>query len=240
MMAEASKQYGVPEFELYEAVQKAPSILGRLKLKRENHLAYIQAIVCEHAVDDNVIYHGNCGHFLLGGIAHVLRVRVLADMKYRVKAAMEDLGCSERAARAHIQKVDKQRAKWTKFLYGKDWNAPEWYDMLLNAERGGLEFMYAMVEHAMKQPQFQATAASRKAMKDLLVASRLRAALAGLPGIRLRNIEVLCDGGEVVLRGVIKSAALLDAIGEIAACTPGVRKVDNQLNPDSHRRELDL
>lgn len=240
MMAEASQKYGVPEFELFEAVQKAPSFLGRLKLRRENHLAYIQAILCEHAKGNNIIYHGNCGHFLLSGVAHILRVRVLADMKYRIKAAMEDLKCSERAARIHINKVDKQRAKWTKFLYGKDWNAPEWYDILLNVERGGLEFMGAMVEHAIKQPQFQATPASRKAMRDLLVASRLRAALASLPGIRLRNIEVLCDGGKVVIRGIIKKPELLDAIGDIAAKTRGVETVENLVCADYRRREVDL
>jgi cytidylate kinase len=240
MMAAASQQYGVPEFELYEVVQKAPSIMGRLKLRRMRHLAYIQAVLCEHAKDDNLIYHGNCGHFLLVGVAHVLRVRVLADMAYRIKAAMSELKCSERAAKIHIHKVDKQRAKWTKFLYGKDWNAPEWYDILLNAERGGLEFMCAMVEHAIKQPQFQATPSSRKAMDDLLVASRLKAALAGLPGIRLRNIDVQCDGGNVVIQGIAKSPELLEAIGETATTTSGVRSVENLVRVNHRRQEVDL
>lgn len=39
----------------------------------------IQAALLEHVARDNVVYHGFAGQMLLEGIAHVLKVRVIAD-----------------------------------------------------------------------------------------------------------------------------------------------------------------
>jgi cytidylate kinase len=232
VIIKAASEYGVPEKKLLEAIKKSPSIFQKLTFERERYLAYIQAILCEYAKDDNLIYHGNAGHFLLPGVDHVLRVRLVAEMPYRIKAATSQFDFSEKEAIHYIKEVDKERVKWTKFLYGKDWRSPELYDLVFNLGRTDLNFVCELVICAVKQPEFQATPQSIKAMKDLLLASKLKAALANIQNIRLDLLEICADGKNVVINGRVKSQKLMDNILEVARAMPGVESIENNIQVD--------
>jgi len=228
----AASEYGVPENKLTEAIKKSPSIFQKLTFEREQYLAYIQAILCEYSKDDNIIYHGNAGHFLLPGISHVLRVRLLAEMPYRIKSAMEQLNLSEDDAVKYIKRVDQERVKWTKFLYGKDWRSPELYDIVFNLGQADFDFVCEMIIHAVRQPAFQATSLSSKAMADLLLASKLRAALASMENIRLDLLDIHADNGTVIIGGKVKSQKLMDEILDVANKLEGVDKIENKVRID--------
>jgi cytidylate kinase len=235
IVIKAADDYGAPEEKLFEAVQKSLSIFQKLTFERERYLAYIQASLCEYAKDDNLIYHGHAGHFLLQGISHVLRIRLVAGMRYRIKAAMDQLHFSEKDAAKYIARVDKERAKWTDFLYGCDWRSPELYDIVFNLEDEDLNFVCEMVAHAVKQPQFQATPASVTAMENLVTASRVRAAFARISGIRLDRLTVVADGGTVIVAGRVPSQELRDSLLETALQVPGVDTVKNDVQMDYRR-----
>lgn len=234
VIVKAASEYGIPEKKLLEAIGKSPSIFQKLTFERERYLAYIQAILCEYASKNNLIYHGNAGHFLLPGISHVLRIRLLAEMPYRINAAMGQFNFSEKEAIKYIKEVDKERVKWTKFLYGKDWRSPELYDLVFNLGHSNLGFVCEMVVHAVRQPEFQATPESIKAMNDLLLSSRLRAAVAGIRNLRLDLLEIRADDKTVELGGRVKSRKLLDEILEIARGMPGVENIENKIEIDYH------
>jgi cytidylate kinase len=239
VITRTADEYGVPEAKLFEAIQKGPSIFQKLTFDRDRYLAYVQATLCEYASEDNLIYHGHGGHWLLEGISHVLSIRLVANMPYRVQAAIDQFGFSEREAVKYIKKVDRERVKWTKFLYGKDWRSPALYDIVFNLDRADLHFVCQMVRHAVGQPQFQATPESTNAMQDLLTASRVRAALARLSNIRLEQIDVKARAGAVVLRGRLKLHELPVAIVDTASQVPGVYSVDNQLEVDYRSYEIE-
>ena len=145
VIIKAAEEYGVPEGKLVEAIRKSPSIFQKLTFEREQYLAYIQAILCEYACKDNMIYHGNAGHFLLPGVSHVLRVRLLAEMPYRIKAALTQFNYTEKEAIDYIEQIDHERIKWTKFLYGEDWRSPELYDLVFNLGRTDLHFVSELI-----------------------------------------------------------------------------------------------
>ncbi len=239
IITKSADEYGVPEARLFEAIQKGPSVLQKLTFDRDRYLAYIQATLCEYASKDNLIYHGYGGHWLLEGVSHVLSIRIVANMPYRVQAAMEQFGLCKRDAVKYIKRVDRERVKWTKFLYARDWRSPALYDIVFNLERVDLEFVCQMVQHAVGQPPFQPTPESTKAMQDLLTASRVRAALANIPNIRLEQIDVKADAGAVALRGRLKLQAASDAILDAASQVPGVYSVDNRLEVDYRSHEIE-
>ena len=232
VIVKAADDYGVSESKLFDAVQKSPTLLDKLGSDRERYLAYLQASLCEYAKDDNLIYHGNAGHLLLQGVSHVLRVRLVADMRYRIKAAMERLQISEKDAIKHIERVDKERAAWTRFLYGLDWRSPELYDLVFNLEHAGLNFVCGMVAHAVKQPEFQATPESSEAMQNLLLASRVRAALAQSADIRLDELRVEARGATVTISGRVWSQQVLEFAVETARKVPGVESIQNEMKID--------
>jgi len=232
VILKTASAYGIPGRDLSEAIQKGPSFFQKLTCEKERYLAYIQAILCEYADHDNLIYHGHAGHWLLQGVSHVLRVRIVASIAYRVRAAKEEFGFSEKEAMRYIKRVDRDRVKWTQFLYGQDWSSPALYDIVFNLERSDLAFVCGMVQHAVQQSAFQTTSSSAKAMHDLLTASRVRATLAGIPLIRLEPIQVRADGGSVVVRGRTRSQEMSDTIQRAAAEVPGVDHVESHLEVD--------
>jgi cytidylate kinase len=232
IIIKAAENFGIPERKLFEAIQKGPSIFERFVFERERYIAFIQATLCEYAKDDNVVYHGNAGHFLLRGISHVLRIRIVADLAFRTRSAMEQFKLSEKEAEKYIKKVDKERIKWTKFLYGSDWRSPELYDIVFNLKNVDLDFVCQMIGHAIKQPQFQTTPESRKAMRNLLVASRVRAALARAPEVRVDYLKVTSDDGVLTLEGKSRSDEISQAIVKIASEVPGVVSVNDKLKID--------
>jgi len=225
VIVQASEKYGIPEYKLFTAIQKSPTLLQRLTFDRERYLAYITESLCEAVKDDNVVYHGHAGHFLLQGISHVMKVRIVANMQFRAEAAMEQMNLSYKEAEKYIDEIDKQRVKWSKFLYGVNWCEPGLYDIVFNVDRTDLEFVCSTLEYAVNQPLFQSTKESQKAMQDLVLASHVKAALAGVSKIRLEQLRVLSDNGDVTIEGKVKSEEMLQAINKEAIKVPGVQKV---------------
>src|SRR4030042_3484552 len=110
----AAKQYGVPLEKLSKALAEPPAFLERLTTERVHYLAYIRAAIYKEVRNDRVVHHGLAGHLLLlKGTPHVLRVRVIADMEFRIKAAMERNNLSREKAIKFINDVDEKRVKWT-------------------------------------------------------------------------------------------------------------------------------
>ena len=232
IIIKAADDYGVEEHKLFEAINKSPSILRKLTFEKERYLAFIQASLCEYAKDDNMIYHGHAGHFLLKGIKHVLKVRIIAEMPDRVKAAMERNNLSENEAEKYIERVDKERAKWTKFLYAEDWTSPKLYDLLINSTNLSIENSIDAIVNLVKTPMFQTTPESQKAMNDLLISSRVRAALARLPLVNLGYLEIRADNGNVTIIGRKKSQEISDSVLSTTREVTGVKEIKMNVEID--------
>lgn len=232
IIVKAADDYGVPESKLFDSIQKSPSFLQRFTFERERYLAFIQASLCEFAKDDNIVYHGHAGHFLLKDLSHVLRVRISATMEYRIKVTCDRLGYSPDEAEKYIHVVDKQRSKWTSFLYGVDWLSSELYDLVINLDRGDLELACDIIQYTVNRPSFQSTDDSRKAMDDLLTTSRVRAAIALLPEVRLEHIEVHTKQDGVIISGKVASKEMIDDIATAAQRAPSIGDIENRLDVD--------
>ena len=229
VLVEAGARYGASEAALSAALSQAPSLIDRLRRDRDRYLAFIRAVLCKHARQGDLIYHGHAGHHLLAGIRHVLRVRVVADISFRISAAMKQLNMTSRQAEGHIKKVDAERRKWTRFLYGVAWEDPSNYDVVLNLEYLGIAGACAAVVRLAELPQFQPTDESRKALADLALQSFVLAALASDVRTRDADFRVRAHDGVVTVEGVAKLPEMMESVGEIVSKVDGVTKVVNQV-----------
>jgi cytidylate kinase len=224
VLKEASEQHQIPEVTLARAVHDAPTILERLGYKKEKYVACYQAVLLKHFQKDNVVYHGLAGQFFVGGVPHVVKVRILADMEDRVRWEMEREQISEKEARRILEKDDDERRKWSKSLYGIDtWDAQS-YDIVLHINKITVDDAVGIICHTASLPSFQATDESRKKMDDLIVASSVRTALIDFKP----DIEVSCNDGVVLVRTTVsltKEDAVVDEIKRIANAIPDVREV---------------
>jgi len=228
VLLEASKEYNIPEIKLVRAIHDAPSIFKGGQGK-EKYIAYIRAALLKCFRQDNIVYHGLAGHFFVSGISHVLKVRILAEIEDRVKEEMQREGISREEALNIIKKDDEHRRRWSRDLYGIDtWDA-SLYDLVLHVRNLTVEDAAELIVQTARLPQFAPTQESRKAMEDLALAAKVKAAL-----IDIRfDMDVRADDGEVFIQAQASPAVhgeLKEQITAIAHTFPEVKQVHVKLS----------
>jgi osmotically-inducible protein OsmY len=229
VVVDAARDYGVPEAELQSTLEEPPHFWEKTPGRIAASLNLVRAALLKRARDGDLVYHGYAGHLLLGGIAHVLRVRVIADRESRIRAAMEDKGMDHRAAADFVKKLDNQLIKWTRFLYGVEWQDPSLYDVVLNLEHMSIESAVKTIAQITRMDDFRPTADSRKAFEDLLLSSNVWAALTIDKRTRSANVRVAADDGVVFVTGLADNERTLTAVQEVAAAVDGVREVESEV-----------
>jgi cytidylate kinase len=219
-------RFGASEEQLQRALLKPPGLWDRFQHERRCYLAFVQAALTERVRTGRVVYHGNAGHLLLPGISHVVCVRLIAPLEFRMEMLRERTSMTDDEAAEHIQKVDHQREKWTRFLYGADWLDPHLYDLSINLRTMDVEDAAELLVALSASPRFAPTGESRQAMEDLVLASRVQAALAADERTAPAEVSVRTRDGVVFLRGRLRPASLVDAVLDVARAVEGVDRVD--------------
>ena len=125
--------------------------------------------------------------------------------------------------------MDQDRRKWTRYLYGVDWEAPELYDVVIHLgdlleSRDACDMIAPLV---VSHEQFQLTPERLRQLDDFAVACRVRADLAvQAPAANFQIDAVTASEGVVQIQGTLDEAEQILDIERIAAAVPGVKKVD--------------
>lgn len=228
VLVEAAREYGVPEERLSKALTEKPGVLERLTSERHRYLASIRAALIREVRDEKAVYHGHAGHLLLRDVPHVLRVRVIANMEFRIKAAMDRQNLSREEAIQYIKKVDQERVRWTRFLYHVDWHNPGLFDVVINLDQISLSEACDMVCDVANTEQFKATPQLQKTMDDLVLSSHLEAIVANNRRIS-GEVEIEADGGVVTLRGTVESLVDEDRVKIMVRKVPGVEEINSKM-----------
>ncbi len=225
VILEASKEFNIPEIMLVKAVHDAPSILERFSYGKEKFIAYFQAALLKCLRRDNVVYHGLAGHFYVKGVSHVLKVRIIADMKDRVQIVMDRENISRESALALIKKDDLERSKWSQHLYGVDTTDPILYDLVIRVRKMSVDDAVDVICHTAGLETFKTTFESQKAMEDLVLASEVKTTLIDLKP----DIQVFVRDGVVTLGAsaqIMKDPDLIQEMESITSRIPGVKRVN--------------
>jgi cytidylate kinase len=230
VIVEAAKRYNVPEPELVKAFEKAPTFWEKLTASRRVYLTFVQAAMCEYAEQGNLVYHGHAGHELLPGISHVLKVRLVAPLEYRIRAVIErNPRLDRKGAMRYITQVDDERASRMRYLFDVDWRDPYQYDLVLSLDKLTVDTACDLVTQAVQWEQFQPTEASQRVLHNLALSSRIRAALDTHPQVSPHDIGVDVEDGVVTVSGTLPTDDAIRQVVNIAEQASGVRRVINQL-----------
>ncbi len=220
ILLEASERYNIPEIKLVRAIHDAPSILDRFTHGKEPYVAYTRAALLRQAQKDNLVYHGLAGHFLLQGLPHVLKVRIIADLEDRVKEEMKRENISAEEARQILLKDDEERHKWSKNLYGIDTWDPSLYDLVIKIKCLTVNGALETIKSALKDPCFQTTPEGQKQVAELALAARIEAALIE----DIRSIQVEAKETEVFIylkKDLCKDEELMSRVKRLASKAAG-------------------
>jgi cytidylate kinase len=222
---EAATQQGIQVGKLEMAMVRPGIFSERLALERDHYLAFTTAYLCDKAMEGGLVYHGRTGHFLLPGVSHVLKVRVLADQEYRIKAVMRDLGLERGKARRYIDDVDEDRRRWVRSMYAVSWEDAANYDVVLNLAQVSMENAATVLMNMAQLPDFQMTPASRRSMEDLRLAAKARTVLAQDERSHAASVKVRADNGVVNVTYLPQDARLAQIIPEVCEDLPGARDI---------------
>lgn len=229
VLVEAAARYGVPLEKLTRAMNDKPGILEGMTLERVHYLALVRAALAKAAADERLVYHGHAGHLLLRDVPHVIRVKVMAGMEYRIQAAMERKKLNREQAIQHIKKMDEDRVRWTRYLYGVDWNDLTLFDLAINVDKIGIPNASNLVIMIAQRPEFQPTAESRKSLADTVLAAEIRAKVAAEGNIPDDEVEITANDGVITITGTARSLEDADRIRQIVRSHPGAKEIISKL-----------
>ena len=230
VILEASREFNLEEIKLVRAIHDAPSILDRIGYRKEKYIASIRAEILKHFRKDNVVYCGLAGHFFVKDVAHVLKVRIIADLDERVKNEAQREGISRKEALRILQSDDEERRKWSIHLYGIDTHNPELYDLFIHIKKITTDDAVHIICETLALDRFKTNPESQQHMEDLALAAEVRAALVDLEP----DVDVVASKGRVQ----VHTAALLTRergvatdIEVIAKSITGVKDVTVGVKP---------
>ena len=87
-----AKRLSVEVGDVHRFLEGSPSLLTRWKIDQQRLSRYTTEEILKLAQKGNVIIRGWGAAYLLKDIPHVMRVRICAPMKYRIKCMMDRLG----------------------------------------------------------------------------------------------------------------------------------------------------
>src|SRR6267142_2477483 len=197
-----AQRYGLAEDRLARLVEDRPSWVERFDAETRRCIMALQVVLYEFAQDDNVVLMGGGGQWLLRGVPHALRARIVAQF---------------------IRRDDIQKSARMRYLFDVDLKDPGLYDVHINTavlSRGAAVDLLADVA---RQPECSTTDAGRQLVADRALASQVEVALAGHRDMRRRAIGVESSHGVVTLE--LPSGADPEVALAVARGVTGVQNV---------------
>ena len=167
ILIEASKEFNIPEVKLIQVLEDPLSFFERFSKTKKIYIDYIHAALINNFRADNIVYHGLAGHFFVKDISHVLKVRIIADLEYRIAFVMKRDKLSRDKASDFLKKIDSSRREWGQHLYGLNLEDPIHYDIVLNTEGISSDVAANIICEMVTENQFQTTPASQKKIDNL-------------------------------------------------------------------------
>jgi cytidylate kinase len=227
LLQDAVRRYGLAEEKLSHLDESKPSLFERFDAETRHYITILQTTLLEFAEVDNVVLMGRGGQWLLRGIPHVLRVRLIAPFEHRVRqwikrtAELTGETPGQRAAADFVRRDDSEKKGRMRYLYEVDVDDPTLYDIIVNTEKLPHDAAVEMIERVARHKNLITTEAGRQVVADRALASRVQVALAMRPETRRYRITVEAQNGVVTLEGT----SALDQAVQVAREVAGVRDV---------------
>lgn len=123
----SSQEYAVPELGVAVRVEE-PSLVRITEM-----------VVQEAAAGGRVVLVGRAAPAVLGTALDALHVKLVAPRAFRIRLAREAEGIDARAAEDLMDETDANRRRYYREHYGRDWDDPQQFHMVLNTGLLGLD-----------------------------------------------------------------------------------------------------
>ena len=231
LVKRTSETFDIPEDELKDSILQP---LGLNAGHSINAVKYLRAAILELGHENNMVYHGFGGQFLLKGIPRLLRIQVIAGMEYRIDCVMSDKKISREQAIAYIEERDKKRVQWARTVWGVEVNDPAHFDLTIHLDQISVPGAVEIIAKVLGQEAFQDKESDRQAFEDELILARVWAALTRNKPTRSVRLKMESCNGNITITGDVSSHKMMGAVVGIAEQVEGVKSVTNTLALESN------
>ena len=193
-----SREFGVSESNLVRVLKEAPSGVGMFSKAKPEYIIFIETLLTEYLLKNNIVFYGVIGLPFFQEISHVLKVRIIANLESRIKSRMKLDNISGDKASKLVAKEDEEQAKWAAAFYDIDLTDPNLYDLSINIghiKGDDVEDALETIISAVKHKKFQPMTYSLRCMKNIAMSCRVRATLADIDS----KMQVKSDEGTVYI-----------------------------------------
>lgn len=223
-----------PRWERFaeEYDEHKPSIWERYDWSFRGYAALLQRHILEAAAADRVVIVGRGGAFLLAGVPAALHVRIVAPLAARIERITRREHADRDSVRRMIERIDRERAGFIRAIYHRAWDDPGVFDQTFDTSLLEPVAIVDAIAARLAERDRADGGANRRVLGLRLAAARVRAALLTDPRLQLPTLEVLYDGQEIVVRGVLHRPEEKGLIQELACAQAG----EHPLRLDLHYR----
>ena len=220
---------GLDRSKLHEFQEKIPTWFDRLMGdKPEVYAKLISSVIYEAAHNGEGVIIGHGSQVLLQDFNCAMHVLVTASRERRISNLMEQRGLSREGAEIVIHKSDKQKEKFFRFAFQRDWDDPSLYDLSVNPGKIGIERAAQTIVATARYPELRAcNIHALDAIERLSKTKRIEAAL--LEHDLLRVSVDMPQKGVVHIAGVLYNQAEKEHTLNIIRGIPGVERVDTDV-----------
>ncbi len=109
------------------------------ELEERTLVRMTELVVKEVAAEGRVVLVGRAAPAVIGSKYDALHIKLVASKAYRLSVATARLGVSAKEAEAILHSTDQNRARFHRQYYGRDWDDPINYHLVLNTGLLGLD-----------------------------------------------------------------------------------------------------
>jgi CheY-like chemotaxis protein/cytidylate kinase len=238
IVAEASRRSAIAESKIKRAFSARTSVFNKFTHEKERSLAFVKLALSELITEDNLVLTCFAGQLIPRTVSHMLRVCLIAPIKFRIAAVSREQGLSEKEAARLVMKWEEDCAFWihTIFKTRDPWEA-SLYDIVIPMDKTTPEEAAGLIADYADKDIIQQTAESRQALGDFRLSAETEVALAR----EGHTVEVRALNGDVTLtinKQVIRLSRLQEELKTIAEKVAGVRSVETKIGRDFHKADI--
>ena len=230
VVADVAGSLGVAQSAIQRYLEGKASLFDRWQIDTRKLSRHTLDQILGLALKDNVLIRGWGAAALFQGIRGVICVRVCAPMALRVRVMMERLDVKDpEAIRQEIERFDASHSRAMRAAFNFDWNDALLYHIVLNSACLPISDCVEAICVLTRDHRFQDDPATKAALADKLLETRVRAALVEHIGSEMATISVSAADGKIILAGATTSGALRARASKLARGIDGVHDVDNRI-----------
>jgi CheY-like chemotaxis protein len=237
VVSAASAISGLAGGKIARAFSGKPSVFNSFTHEKERSIAYLKLALAELLSADNLVIAGFVSLLIPKKITHVLRVCLIADLKFRIAAAQQQ-GVPAKEADKIIRKQDEDAAAWVNAVahVSDPWTAAL-YDIVIPVDKTSPADSQGLILRHFGRDVVRTTEKSRQAVRDFLLASKVEVALAK----EGHQIEVEAENAAVTLtinKHVLMLSRLEEELKSIAGKVPDVSSLATKVGKGYHQTDI--